>query len=193
MHCGGVAVAPTAPLSALPVRLQTQFIIDNNVSAALFHKLRLLLGPAACLASREPLRADRALAETEEPHFAGTNGGGAYLFSPRAALQATFDHALSKKQFLERLVRGEDGREIQATTSFSGQDSPAALPPPGVSDVVVLRGPPRRQGATAGTTATAGDVGPRRVGATPAAVVADGLATRYGGARGRPRCPARAP
>jgi len=59
--------------------------------------------------------------------------------------------------------------------------------------LVVLRGPPRRQGATAGTTATAGDVGPRRVGATPAAVVADGLATRDGGARGRPRCPARAP
>jgi len=53
-------------------------------------------------------------------------------------------------------------------------------------------GPPMRQGATAGTSATAGDVGPRRVVATPAAVVADGLATRDGGARGRPRCPARA-
>jgi len=53
-------------------------------------------------------------------------------------------------------------------------------------------GPPMRQGATAGTSATAGDGGPRRVVATPAAVVADGLVTRDGGARGRPRCPARA-
>ena len=140
MHCGGVAVAPTAPLSALPVRLQTQFIIDNNVSGALFQKLRLLLGPAAGLASRERLRADRALAEAEEHHVAGTNGGGAYLLSPRAALQATFDYAVSKERFLERLVRGADGREIQATTSFSGQDSPAALPPPGVSDVQICFG-----------------------------------------------------
>jgi len=140
MQCGGVAVAPTAPLSALPVRLQTQFIIDNNVSGALFQKLRLLLGPAPGRASRESLRADRALAEAEEPHVAGTNGGGAYLLSPRAAPQATFDHAVSKKQFLERLVRGADGREIQTSTLFSGQDSPAALPPPGVSDVQICFG-----------------------------------------------------
>jgi len=140
MHCGCVAVAPTVPLSALPVRLQTQFIIDNNVSGALFQKLRLLLWPAAGLASRERLRADRALAEAEEPHVAGTNGGGAYLLSPRAALQATFDHAVSKKQFLERLLRGADGREIQVTTSFSWEDSPATLPPPGVPDVQICFG-----------------------------------------------------
>jgi len=139
-HYGGVAVAPAAPLSAFPVRLQTHCIIDNNVSGALFQKLRRLSGPAAGLASRERLRADRALAEAEEPHVAGTNGGGAYLLSPSVALQATFDHAVFKKQFLERLVRGADGREIQATTSFSGQESPAALPPPGVSDVQICFG-----------------------------------------------------
>jgi len=76
---------------------------------------------------------------------------------------------------------------------------PAARPPGPPSQVEDVEqpdcsttGPPMRQGATAGTSATAGDVGPRRVVATPAAVVADGLATRDGGARGRPRCPARA-
>jgi len=137
MHCGGVAVAPAAALSALPVRLQAQFMIDNNVSGALFQRVRLLLGPAAGLASRERLRADRTLAAAEPQNAAGVNGGGAHLLSPRAALQAMFDHAGATGQFLERLLQGADGRQIEANETFDGQDSAAALPPPGVRDVQI--------------------------------------------------------
>jgi len=128
-------VVSVATLSALPVRVQTQFMIDNNVSGALFQRVRLLLCPAAGFASRERLRADRALAAAEPQHAAGVNGGGAHLLSPRAALQALFDHAVSTGQFLERLPRGTDRRHIEATDSIDGQDSAGAQPPPGVRDV----------------------------------------------------------
>jgi len=140
MHCGGVAVAPAAALSALPVRLQTQFMIDNNISGALFQRVRLLLGPTAGLAIRERLRADRTLAAAEPQNAAGVNGGGAHLLSPRAALQAMLDHAEATGQFLERLLRGADGRQIEANETFDGQDSAAALPLPGVRDVQICFG-----------------------------------------------------
>jgi len=140
MHCGGVAVAPAAALSALPVRLQTQFMIDNKVSGEIFQRVRLLLRPAAGSASRERLRADRALAAAELQHAAGVNGGGSHPLSPRAALWALFDHAVATGQFLERLLRGGDGREIEATETFDGQDHAAAQPSPGVRDVLFCFG-----------------------------------------------------
>jgi len=140
MHCGGVAVAPAAALRALPVRLQTQFMIENNVSEALFQRVRLLLGPAAGLASRERLRADRTLDATEPQNAVGVNGGGAQLLSPRAPLQAMFGYAGATGEFLGRLLRGADERQIEANETFDGQDSAAALPLSGVRDVHICFG-----------------------------------------------------
>jgi len=140
MHCGGVAVAPAAALSALPVRLQIHFMIDNNVSGALFQRARLLLGPAACLDSRERLRADQNLVAAEPQNAAGVNDGASHLMSPRAALQAMFNHAGATDQFLKRLLRGADGRQIEANETFDGQDSAAALPLSGVRDVQICFG-----------------------------------------------------
>jgi len=140
MHCGGVAVAPAAALSALSVHLQNQFMIDNNVSGALFQRVHLLLGPAACLASRERLSADQNLDAAELQNAAGVNHGASHLMSPRAALQAMFNHAGPTDQFLKRLLRGADGRQIEANETFDGQDSAAALPLSGVRDVQICFG-----------------------------------------------------
>jgi len=83
---GGVAIAPTAAIHSLPIRLQTQFTVDN--SAATFQRFRLFLGPQSGLASPLALREDLGKAAAEERNRATSNGDGAYLVSPRAALEA---------------------------------------------------------------------------------------------------------
>jgi len=85
---GGVAIAPTAAIHSLPIRLQTQFAVDNNISAASFQRFRLFLGPQSGLASPLALREELGKAAAEEHTRATSNGDGAYLVSPRAALEA---------------------------------------------------------------------------------------------------------
>jgi len=112
MHCGGVAAAPPAALSTLSVRLQIQFIIHENVIAALFKRVRFVLGLATGLASCERRYADLILAVADSQNAVKVNGGGAHLLSLRTALQVVFYHAWATDQFLTCFVRDADGRQI---------------------------------------------------------------------------------
>ena len=101
---GGIAVAPSAVLAALPARLQNQFLLDNGVSGSLWRRFRLLLGPRSGLATTQALRADMRAAEAEPRNAATTNGSGAFLVAARVALQGMIDDLCDIKQFIERFV-----------------------------------------------------------------------------------------
>ncbi|KAK1865505.1 hypothetical protein I4F81_008036 [Pyropia yezoensis] len=129
---GGVVVAPAAAaLAPLSARLQTQFVLDNNISRTLWQRVRLFMGGATSgLASREVLRRDLAEARAEERNQVMSDGAGAFLVTPRAAVQGLIDDMLAGGDFLERATRGPDGKEIKAVSAFEGQDSPGAVPDP---------------------------------------------------------------
>lgn len=73
---GGVAVVPTAmALTPTPVRMQTQFILDNNISGSLWQMVQLFMGgPSSGLASRESMRADLHKAQAEPRSQARMDG-----------------------------------------------------------------------------------------------------------------------
>jgi len=138
---GGVALAPTAAVSALPQRLQAQFMVDNNVSKATFQRFRRLLGPRECgLATAQQLRAELRSASEEENNKATTNGDGVYLISPRAAVEVLIFYLRRKNQFIERGLRGADVRAVAATLPFVGQTSASALHSSAVQDVHICFG-----------------------------------------------------
>jgi len=85
---GGVAVAPSASVAALPLRLQSQFAVKSNISAATFQRFRMILGPDCGVASPLTLRTDIKRAAAGARNQATSNGQGAYLVSPRAAEEA---------------------------------------------------------------------------------------------------------
>jgi len=138
---GGVAVIPTTAVTALPVRLQAQVLVDNHISCATFQRFRLQLGPPACgLASPQRLCEEVRLAEGEERNLATTNEDGAYLVSPRAALEEVVFYLRRQGQFIERAVPGADGRLTVATLPFEGQTSASALHDNNVRDVQICFG-----------------------------------------------------
>jgi len=124
---GGIAVAPSAVLAAIPIRLQNQFLLDNGVSGSLWRRFRLLLGPRSGLATTQALRADMRATEAEPRNAATTNGSGAFLVAARVALQGMIDDLCDNKQFIERFVRGSDGAEIAYASPFLGQVSPTEM------------------------------------------------------------------
>eukprot|EP00170_Pyropia_yezoensis_P001341 contig_5933_g1345 len=139
---GGVVVAPAAAaLAPLSARLQTQFILDNNISRTLWQRVRLSMGGATSgLASREVLRRDLAEAQAEERNQVMSDGAGAFLVTPRAAVQGLIDDLQAGGDFLERATRGPDGKEIKAVSALEGQHSPGAVPDPKVRDVQLCFG-----------------------------------------------------
>eukprot|EP00170_Pyropia_yezoensis_P001344 contig_5934_g1348 len=141
-QCGGVVVAPAAgALAPLSARLQTQFIPENNISKKLWQRVRLFMGGATSgLEIREVLRRDLAEAQAEKRNQVISDGAGAFLVTPRAAVQGLIDDLLAGGDFLERATRGPDGKEIKAVSAFEGQDSPGAVPDPNVRDVQLCFG-----------------------------------------------------
>lgn len=139
---GGVAVAPVAVANVpLSVRMQNQFILDNNMSRTLWQRVRLLMGGRASgLASRELLRRDLRTAQAEARNLVMSDGQGAFLVTPRAAVRGLLDDLLAVGQFFERLLRGPDGEEIDAISEFVGQEKPGDLPDPSVHDVQLCFG-----------------------------------------------------
>jgi len=118
-------VAPVAAVPTLPVRLQNQFLLDNGVSGSLWRRFRLLLcTPGVGLATTQSLLADLRATKEGPRNPATTNGAGAFLVSPRVALQAMVDHLYESNQFIERFERGSGGAESLATSLFLGQASP---------------------------------------------------------------------
>jgi len=137
---GGVAVAPSAAISALPLRLQSQFAVDNNIGAATFQRFRMLLGPNRGLASPMALRTDLKRAAAEERNHATSNGQGAYLFRPREAVEALMFNLRRLGQFIERLGRGADGSELVAIHDFEVQTTASIPPASCVKDVHICFG-----------------------------------------------------
>jgi len=96
---GGVGVAP---LKSLSVRQQTQFKIANKISGVTWRRIRAFLGGRdSGLASLSALRADQVSFSLEAQNQVKTCDEGAYLVSPRAAIQALIDDLVERKEFLE--------------------------------------------------------------------------------------------
>ena len=94
---GGVSVAP---LKALSVQQQLQFKIANKVSGVTWGRFRAVTGDSR-LASNQALRAEAARFSTEERNQVATTEDGAFLISPRAAVQAHLDDLVSRGVFVE--------------------------------------------------------------------------------------------
>jgi len=90
-------MAPTATIHALPIRKQTQCAVENNICAAALQRFRLFLGPQSSLASPVALRANVEQVAAEERNRATNDDAGAYLVSPRAALEAAIWHLHSRE------------------------------------------------------------------------------------------------
>ena len=132
---GGVAVAPSTAIDALPVRLQSQFFVDNNISAATFQRFRLFLGPGCGVASPMALRNDLNRAAKEDRNRTTSDGEGADLVNLRAAVEALIFYLRRQDQFTERALRGDDGREMVTTLPFDGQVSAGCPPSSAIHDV----------------------------------------------------------
>lgn len=112
---GVISVVPALAMDALPVRLQTQFVVANSISQALWARFRRLLGGSASrLSSREVLRADLRAAAAEPRNRVTSSETGVWLVSVRAAFQALVDDLVARGDFIERSVAGVDGGEVLA-------------------------------------------------------------------------------
>jgi len=86
---GGLAVAPWSSLS---VREQLQFKVCNRISGVTWGRFRALVAAGGkSLASLQALRVEAAAASSEAHHAVTTSDQGAFLLSPRAAVQARLD------------------------------------------------------------------------------------------------------
>ena len=109
---GLFSVVPARALSAIPVRLHSQFVASNNISFETFQRFRRLVAPEVGLASREVMRADLAAARAEPRNQVTATPVGAILVSVRAALQAAVDDLTSRDELIERPVAGRPGGEV---------------------------------------------------------------------------------
>ena len=137
---GGVAASPTTTIDAFPVRLQSQFVVDNNISAATFGRFSLFLGPGCGLASPMALRNDLKRAASEDRNHTTSDGAGVHLVCPRAAVEALIFRLRRQAQFVERALRGADGRELVATLPYDGQVSAGCPPSSAIHDVHISFG-----------------------------------------------------
>ena len=100
---GGLAVAPW---SSLFVREQLQFKVSNRISGVTWGRFRALVAAGGkSLASLQALRVEAAAAPSESHHAVTTSDQGAFLLSPRAAVQARLDDLVANGEFLECPVR----------------------------------------------------------------------------------------
>lgn len=138
----GVALVPSAaPRAVIPVREQTQFFSDKNISGALWQRVRLFLGGASsglarCETRREDLRSAQALPQNQ----AKINGQGALVVSLQAAVQGLLNDLVGRGEFVERALRGADCQEIAAVSIFEGQGNPSAVHAPTLRDVRLWSG-----------------------------------------------------
>jgi len=76
--------------------------VANRISGVTWTRIRAFLGGASSgLASWEALRRDSDLAAREERNRVTTSAAGAFLLSPRAAVQAFLDDIVLSQRFLE--------------------------------------------------------------------------------------------
>lgn len=96
---GIMAVVSLTALSAIPVRLRTQFIVAKSVSHVTWQRIRGLIGGSQSgLASTPVMRADGLAAYAEERNLVQPSTGGATLVSFRAAFDALLEDLLARNQ-----------------------------------------------------------------------------------------------
>ncbi|OSX80030.1 hypothetical protein BU14_0065s0035 [Porphyra umbilicalis] len=125
-----------ALLKSLSVRQQTQLKIANKISGVTWRRIRAFLGGRdSGLASLSALRADQVSFSLEAQNQVKTCDEGAYLVSPRAAIQALIDDLVERKEFLDSTTPAGPGRATAAAEASDRSQSPSA-------DSVGLVGPP---------------------------------------------------
>ncbi|KAK1860307.1 hypothetical protein I4F81_002896 [Pyropia yezoensis] len=97
--------AAIAPFHSLSVREQTRLKVAKRISGVTWAHIRASLGGASSgLACREVLRTDLLAAGAESAAQVTADATGAYLISPRAAVQALLDQLVAEDNFDERPV-----------------------------------------------------------------------------------------
>ncbi|KAK1860992.1 hypothetical protein I4F81_003578 [Pyropia yezoensis] len=112
------------PFFSLSVRKQTEFKATHRISGVTWAHIRSFLGGRSSgLASREALMRDRAAAAGERGAAVTTDETGAYLVSPRAAVQALLDNLVAQGIFEECPVRdpSSSSRPIPVTSAAEGE------------------------------------------------------------------------
>jgi len=110
---GIMAVVPSAAVAALPVRLQTQFVVVNNISYEKWQRIRRLMGGARSgLTSALVMHTDGQAAFAEYRNLVRFTAQGALLESVRSAVEALVTDLLARNQFLERPVVGRPAGEV---------------------------------------------------------------------------------
>jgi len=110
---GMMAVVPSGASAALPVRLQTQFVVANSISSETWQRIRRFMGGSLSgLASAAEMRADGRAAFSEVRNRVTSTPVGATLVSVRAAVEALVADLLARNQFIERPVEGHPAGEI---------------------------------------------------------------------------------
>ena len=110
---GILAVVPSAVIAALPVCLQTQFLVANSISYETWGRIRRLMGGSLSgLASAPAMRADGKAAFSEPRNRVTSTPVGATLVSLRVALEALVEDLVARNQFIERPVAGRPAGEI---------------------------------------------------------------------------------
>jgi len=113
-EAGIMAVVQSAEIAALPVRLQTQSVVANNISYGMWQRIRRLPGGSLSgLATANEMPTD-ALAAFAEPHnILISTPVGATVARLRAAVEALVADLVARIQFIERLVCGRpDGETL---------------------------------------------------------------------------------
>jgi len=109
---GPFSVVPARALRAIPVRLQSQFVVLNNISCETFQRFRCLVAPEVGLASRDVMRADLAAARAEPRDQVTATPVGATLVSVRAPLQSAVEDLAARDEFIERQVAGRPSGKV---------------------------------------------------------------------------------
>ena len=110
---GIMAVVPSGASAALPVLLQTHFVVAHSISSETWQWIRRLMGGSLRgLASAAEMHADGRAAFSELRNRVTSTPVGATLVSVRAAVEALVADLLTCNQFIERPVEGHPAGEI---------------------------------------------------------------------------------
>ena len=110
---GMMAVVPSGASAALPVLLQTHFVVAHSISSETWQWIRRLMGGSLRgLASAAEMHADGRAAFSELRNRVTSTPVGATLVSVRAAVEALVADLLTCNQFIERPVEGHPAGEI---------------------------------------------------------------------------------
>jgi len=137
----GVCVVPMHGREVLSPELQARLVTKAKLSRSQWSQVRHALGgKASGLVSREVVRKKARTMAGEASRQVTTDDGGARLVSARAALQCLVADLIRVGLFVERHVRGADGRPVPHTKMFTPQPGPYKQHDDATADVHVCVG-----------------------------------------------------